>query len=541
MNTAFILPPPRVLIVDNDKKAAQIMGDLVSHWGYTPVCAEGEGAALLADAKKMAKEQRCQIALVDMRLKDNFDESDTSGLDLIPDIKPAAVIIISGHGSASRAEESREKGAESFIGKEVSSLVKKEKLQKAAKKLCAKERKELSIIPANMLESIAKTLFDSSVPTDCYDQIADILAQLFPEAVKLDLEKINADAASTEFLTAPRPRSVVLKVREDDLQPVIIKFARAQKVQKEIDCFRKYMRDRLVGNYVPELRSNVILWDIGGVKFKYIGKTHRTFANFFQAEPFEKIELSLKHFFEETWSSHYDKCKESDELENASLLTLYRKIWEDQWLERAYRAEIPDLMKITGIDFSQSNSIEWLKYIVANEGKDTDPSRVEKTRVAITHGDLHADNLLIDESQNGWVVDFERSGEGHALQDFIELESDLITRMSAQKDYHACLRLCIAVAQNKNIEAVPLDDPMLADPETQKLLKTISTIRILAKKCTNISDARQYLLGLFFNAIFRATIISQKDGNKSQIHAWMLAEVLSHRLQNWDKTWNPIS
>jgi thiamine kinase-like enzyme len=65
--------------------------------------------------------------------------------------------------------------------------------------------------------------------------------------------------------------------------------------------------------------------------------------------------------------------------------------------------------------------------------------RVAETSIAITHGDLHAGNLLIDDSNNIWVIDFERTGEGHVLQDFIELESDLINSSNTEDHFRRAL------------------------------------------------------------------------------------------------------
>ena len=50
-------------------------------------------------------------------------------------------------------------------------------------------------------------------------------------------------------------------------------------------------------------------------------------------------------------------------------------------------------------------------------------------RQAITHGDLHGDNIFVDDI-HAWAIDFERSGEGHILRDFTELEVDILTRLA---------------------------------------------------------------------------------------------------------------
>jgi hypothetical protein len=187
-----------------------------------------------------------------------------------------------------------------------------------------------------------------------------------------------------------------------------------------------------------------------------------------------------------------------------------------------------------------SDPIIWLNKIAKNEGEKLDPSLVENTLTAITHGDLHSDNLLVDSSQHGWVVDFERCGEGHALQDFIELEFDLITRMAGVKEnFPAFYHFCIAIAGARQIDDIPFDNPALVDVETQKLLKIIAIIRSLASRCTGILDARQYLFGLFFNTIFRATIVPKDRQDISQLRLWMLASILCHRLDRWGEAWPP--
>ena len=73
------------------------------------------------------------------------------------------------------------------------------------------------------------------------------------------------------------------------------------------------------------------------------------------------------------------------------------------------------------------------------------------------------------------------------------------------------------------------------DPRIRKALQTISLLRSLAVKCTGICDARQYLLGLLFNAIFRATINNNEKYRDRQIRALMLAGIFCHRLDHWNE------
>jgi ActR/RegA family two-component response regulator len=532
---------PRVLIVDNEERLVKLYARLLSIWKYSVVIAEGSGMALLEDAVNKAQQSRCQLALVDMRLIDNFDEDDTSGLELIELLKPAKTITVSGYGTLQLALETvQNRGAVDFFVKSDDPDQLREKLDRIANRTCA-ACKPMEIGPEDILDSAKKTLFDSTVPVECHDQIRDALVRLFPNAEKLHLEKMNSTTGvSSDFSTVPRPRSVILRVYEDELQPVIVKLARRAKVNKEIERFNKYIRGRLVGQYKPTLESYVELWDIGGIKLSYVGSIEETFANFISQGSIEKIEQSLEHFFVHTWSDHYSRARD---VYNESLFKIYCDVWEKDWVKRANEFVMPDPTEaMEAMIWEKSGAdrpLDWLRLMQELEGSLNDPSLVQETRIAVTHGDLHADNLLIDDSQHGWVVDFERSGEGHALQDFIELESDIITRLAcAQEDFPAFYHFCLTITSGQSIDDLSYAHETLANAETQKLLDTIAAIRRLAVRCTGIQDIRQYLLGLYFNTIFRATIVS-REPKKSELRAWMLASILCHRLAHWGDAWPP--
>jgi hypothetical protein len=308
-----------------------------------------------------------------------------------------------------------------------------------------------------------------------------------------------------------------------------------------LERFNKYIRGRLVGKHNPVLEGHFELWDIGGIKLSYIGSIEETFANFVSTQPIERIEQSLEYFFLQTWSGHYAKARQKT---NISLLSLYCETWDRDWINRAKDYRVPDPSRSMGAELWQKvrnrDPLDWLKLMTQHEGNESDPSMVAETSVAITHGDLHADNLLIDDTQHGWVVDFERSGEGHALQDFIELESDIITRIAcAREEFPAFYHFCMAITSANSIGELPHKNQFTEDNETQKLLDTIAAIRRLAAQCTKITDFRQYLLGLYFNTIFRATITTHEQQQKKDLRAWMLASILCHRLVCWNDPWPP--
>ncbi len=100
-------------------------------------------------------------------------------------------------------------------------------------------------------------------------------------------------------------------------------------------------------------------------------------------------------------------------------------------------------------------------------------------------------------------------------------------------------QMCLVLARQTQIKELGENEVKSTDPRIEKALKTISMLRSLALKCTGIQDARQYLLGLLFNAIFRATINKSERYRNHQIQALMLAAIFCHRLEHWNETWPP--
>ena len=148
---------------------------------------------------------------------------------------------------------------------------------------------------------------------------------------------------------------------------------------------------------------------------------------------------------------------------------------------------------------------------------------------------------MVDDKKNVWVVDFERSGVGHALQDFIELEADVLNRLfgvPTSIDYY--LRMCMTAFKQTEIKPFDEADVNSDDPDIDKALKTISILRRLAFQATGISNAREYVIGLFFNMLFRSALVHKIDPPKSE-RPLLLAGLICHRLDHWNEPWPPVA
>ena len=526
---------PRILLVDNDPDVCDSYKELLKTYGYDPIVATGIGAPLRENALKKAEECRCSLALIDLRLRDDDDDDDMSGAEFAKTLKKLLhPIILTGIEDPNTLRKLLQDYKEiPYLGKQDRRDEFLKRLDAEASKVVASKRQIEFIQPELLDEFLKSDLIQGKM--EYADQVVDVLAQLFPDAKTLRFEKISGWEGTSEVSSAVRPNSIVLKVYEDGLEPCIIKLARANKVKHELSSYQEFISRKLTGSFNAQLIQKAIAWDIGGAAYSFIsGNGTRTFSAYYKDQPIQHIQEVLKSFFQDMWGKYYKQAKPEN---NKSLFELYSEVWGQDWYEKCLGELTPHLPKETSVllqKFGLPDPIEWLnKKIEKNE-------LVFNTKKAITHGDLHGDNLMVDDRKNVWVIDFERCGSGHILQDFIELEADVLNRLlghSSNKLAH--LRMCLTVFKQTEITSFEDSETLSDDADIEKALKTISIIRGLALQCTGMKDAREYLYGLLFNLIFRAQLLHKIDAAKSG-HPLLLAGLICHHLAHWDRSWPPV-
>ena len=98
----------RILIVENDDVWRNEYREMVASLNFEAVIAKGMGDELISDAIAKCQEHCCHIAIVDMRLRNNSDRDDFSGIDDVAiKLSPASVIVVSGYIDLDIANHSR--------------------------------------------------------------------------------------------------------------------------------------------------------------------------------------------------------------------------------------------------------------------------------------------------------------------------------------------------------------------------------------------------------------------------------------------------
>lgn len=364
-------------------------------------------------------------------------------------------------------------------------------------------------------------------------EVKELLEYLFIDDAQISLKRLNSIADNAVTI---RPRSIVCEVHFAERVSVVMKIARKERVQRERRRFRKFIEGKLVGLRYARPEKVYLLWEIGGIVYNLLGakassgrsgmEKLKTFAEIYTTaqtiDDVQPLEKALWHLFTEVWSFLYERTRDSYKRNIPSLFDQYDNVWSKDdnphsWSEKLYNVFIPDdklrqpqfLHFRTTLRHPLPNPIRW-----AWEQRNN--KNFECNRFAVTHGDLHGGNLFIDAHHECWLIDFERSGPGPLVQDFVELEVDIVTRLVNTEEegllplYELVLIILHPNFIKKDTKGKLVNWPEHFGDELTKALQIITTLRVIANDIFAGYKEEEYLWGLLMNVLFVAEMTNER-------------------------------
>jgi DNA-binding response OmpR family regulator len=148
------------------------------------------------------------------------------------------------------------------------------------------------------------------------------------------------------------------------------------------------------------------------------------------------------------------------------------------------------------------------------------------------HGQLNGDSILVDRQGWSWLIDFSQSGQGPLLRDFVSLETalkfELLTVFNVQTLHDMEKRLAAVANLGTEIDVAGFE------AGAQKALKAIECIRHHAASVIG-DDLDSYLGGLLYSAIgylaaYDPTVRHTRQELIPYLHSLLSAAVLCQRL-----------
>jgi CheY-like chemotaxis protein len=509
---------PRILVIDDDQQKNQELQEMFKPLGYMVEISQGHGHALIRDALARAERFRPHVAIIDLRL----DETDElMGLKLLKGLSSAHCVIYSAYINAEVSRAAEKYGA-TVIDKDEAPQNVIDLINKTAQRKSASKRM-LPSFKKGWSETVIKALLGESAnaPASLVD---DVVAQLFPESRKIVLETLDQSIVTPQSVS--RGRSIVMKVFHDNrIEPHVVKIATSEAIEREAKNYKQYIEGNLVGRFNANLVGEpVVFWDLGGVLYSILDHTEQKLMSFHefyekQSDPI-KIINPLRHFYKNTWGKLYEQAETCNE----ELGTYYDRIFHLKRRMKAFSNK-DEQISIPGIKVSLPNPVQWvIKHI--------QDSSTLPFRLAVTHGDLHGDNLFVDQNYS-WAIDFERSGPGHVLRDFIEMEVDVFTRLgpgASGSQINEQLFLT-GLSLTGNLDSYQ-NKELQSRLNNSRLIKALAVIQEQRQICSEIahpSDFREYLWALLFDVVFLATLVEQNRPQRDR--ALLLGGIICERLK----------
>lgn len=512
----------RVLVVDNDPQTCHDLHDLLAPHGYEVYTVAGGEGDIVAVALDVARQRRPHVVVIDLRLQDDYLD-EYSGLDILHRIRPAHAILYSAYLTADAIHEARELLYD-WVRKHDAAVVLRNTLRKAAAEKSAvasgiEVHWPVDVDPATLACAIA----DAALPTPPAATLDDVVVQLCPQARQVRLQPLRRTQSAPSG--ASRTRSAVFLLQQDDRQPAVLKFGRSQQIQVEQANYRQYIQQRFPGPYSAQPMSAVEFWDIGGVTYTFVGtgvESLPTFSDFYHRtqEP-AAILAPLRFFFEDVWGAYY---RAVEPLAEHSLFEAYDRLFGLRKQEQGLRTLYNSLFH-AGVVTHNHNPSTWML-------RHAEESRLPNLRQAVTHGDLHGDNLFVD-GERAWVIDFERAGPGHILRDFAELEVDILTRLLSWEtvDEAAVSALAARLYQGLTQDQIePLSLPAAEPPDVHKAHAVVTGLRQIARKVTDFEPV-EYGWSVLADALFAASITQAPPAQRrrAMIVSTLVCECLQQR------------
>jgi CheY-like chemotaxis protein len=518
--------PGRILVVDDLPDLRLTIQGILEDAGYFVLSVSSKEEALRALGTG-----RFHVAVLDVRL-DEWDEENKDGLDLMFEINKIdstiAIIILTGFAdvqmvqAALQPDREGKRPAFGFLNKsEIDQLV--DYVQRAL-------RVHVGLIdglviedPGQLLPKMATKLrFSQSVKPplqDTLEETKEILRKLFAGCEKIEIHPMQRGFSGVAVLNI-----VPIYFGRGKGTERVAKIGERALIEKEQSRYEAFMRG--MGHRLPNALDMARTHSLGGILYTFAGMgTVKDFASFFHSADLELIKHALKNLYLETCPHHRDdKGKLNSHKDLRDIYLNHLRLSEEKFkkaLDNLTDGKHPFRRDPVSNKLTFSDSLQL-----------TDPyafalsSNLYSDYYSCTiHGDLYGKNILIDQHNESWLIDFETTGEGPVLQDYASLENYVRLYLSESEDldklfkWEKTLFSKESISLSNNVET--------ASEVISKIHQTIMTIRSLAEKTEYFSD-RAYLVALLFNALRTTTFLDLSS--KIREHALLSASSIADRI-----------
>jgi ActR/RegA family two-component response regulator len=523
----------RVLIVDNDPHFRDSVQVLLDAKGYVVFA-----AGTRFEARQIAQREKVHVAVLDIRMEDDPDHDDVSGLVLAGQLDPLIVkIMLTGYPSVETVRSSfGDVSAFDFVAKAECPAGLLDALSRAFAEEVRINFDLLIRWQGIRLEQIAREikLEDKPTPAVVAAEVEEALGKLFQGAEEILVDPL---IPTSQMRSVAQSGAVLLKVGPRYRgsrwgAPVVVKLATRDKIDAEARNYRQYVERFIAGFRHTSLHDIAQTHLLGGIVYTLVGTPLEEcvdLGTFYAGHSAREVVEALKGLFTETCRHWYANREARQTHDLVALYSGPLKLSVERLEAALQEGGLSDLIgegrlrhRVRGLRQPIINPIEWLRQ---------HPELLTRTSLCYTHGDLRSQNVLVDNNRHAWLIDFHRAGPGHFFRDLIELESDVKFVLLDVTDLPSLARFETALLGASDFDDM-LTLPDFRQPELKKAFSVVQGIRNIAGKLTGLdADMLDYYRGLLLQTL---TMIRLRNVHPlKKRHAYLAASLLCERLDEW--------
>jgi CheY-like chemotaxis protein len=527
----------RALVVDDQPVWLELFGELLHELGLEVATADN-----YHDAIELLNREYFHLAVVDVRLKDD-DPNNTQGMDILSHINQIELddvvvkVVITGYGTRDWARAAfKMYNVHDFIPKQGSEGRGFDERDFVESITSAFEEKiginlnlDMEFVHGFSLDEMAAQIVhkdeeDVQIETVRWE-LDDLLRKMFP----------NAESLVVSRLSGGYSRTSVIKVEpfykgRGQARAVIVKYGRVSEVETEADNFASFVKRFVAGRRHTNIDCRARTRSVGGIVYSLIGAPFEvvcSFSDFYAMSQATDTCLVLDDLFDNNCRMWYENRLQKRTL---NLCDLYwRPAGTDlDNLFKSFQHMYPRLDQPV-IAFREVDG--QFKNPVYHSFVESKPIYLP-VHTAVTHGDLNGDNILVDQENHTWLIDFFRTGEGHITRDFVTLESVIKFQLMEEESLQALCEFEKAIlAPNSFHEELTPPQITMSAPMT-KALTTIGHLRKLAGNVVQPShDICDYYAGLFYHTLNLMRYYHLLQQKRRKYYILLSAAILCQRLE----------
>lgn len=523
-----------VLLVDNDRAFVDSNADALKQQGYTVLCATSADEALA-----ILQDRWIHLAVIDNRLIDDEDPLDFNGVKLalnqrlhvFPRIiytaypSDVAIELFERYfGSLPLGVSVQTKRNNNDNGRIVEIVNTAFYLAEQNSPGRVGIRFDQRLIYTNPPSTLSLISLLKDVPTDGDTLMAWVgeMDDLFGKAFA-DCEKLTVS-----LLYQGRSGGVVLVVTPhkdgEDLRPLVVKCGNRRPIITEYRNYQDHIREFVDWAVHLDEERPVETLHFGLLKYRIANGNIEdtiTLADFYRRNDTDTIKKAIQHLFRAALAPLYPNRRERQE----SLSRFY----ENRLLFQSDDNELIDLPNrwselgnaisqvlaqplATVVVKAQDDKLQWSfdgrTFDLPHPYKFLAPIRAgsyqlfgARYRACRNHGDLHVENIRVDDGARTWLLDFEHTGWGPLLQDAVELESSIHFGLIQERQLERLLLLEAALAEQSDLNVRPtFPDELRESSDLVRVFEVIAQVRHEAGQIEGAYMA-DYLLGLIYQGL----------------------------------------